>query len=868
MKVTTENVLGTIGAKAYSSGLLTSYSFEPSYFELRVMSTMRRLGVRNVVALVDQGVLDGIMESPAAKFLDPHGSFGLLSVGGAGLFHPKVILLAGEDQGFLALGSGNLTSAGHGTNAELWSLLHVQDRASDNARLFVDLWDALRAECVHAKGVIKQRMEWFEQHAPWMAEVRDSSTRMGVYEMDDAMVELITPSSGPPLASFLSAIDDKRVERFTMLSPFFDKHGSIVASLLGQHGNAEARIIVEDRWGSFPINMAPSIAARCTFYRWKGPNTDDTKTEAIPARLHAKLIIAHLSSGAEIFMMGSSNASLAGLGTLTTNAANKEVNLIIRKERSDLLRDLGISLHDRDVIALRDLPASTVQEPPSKAIEQRPIRISLVEHEHPMIWIHLNEAWPMQCTVFVETIEGTTIHEFACDELLVATRLDLPIDLPLGCFVRVRSSSGGLLSNRMPIQSWIGHQHCNPDEKFAKLESVLADVDPHELGHIEALLSFADFGFDEGSNEVLASARPTARRIDAPPDVGEILASYDEFMEPARAHLFRDSVLALSPNVRIADFLSSISRRQLAQQADIDPLEQLGDATEHSPTTIATYTPEEELAQWAAQDKERRAIRRFLKRYSDWLTERIDESEEPVSVIDLSNFLIASYLVLLYAGRRFKRKDGSWVEDEFFLDLNSGSAHDSIKKFCWSTIGDIGILLQRDLRSYSSESMVNRAKNYLEEAVLNSLACVCRSYWSNSDRNDVDLILVNLLLVKHGMPENVLKARLQDRLSYGRKDTVLLADISKNLGLCSSMYSLAHRITTDEAKEQVAGSDLRKGQWFFKSRLGVSQVVHSMKYNDKHFKVTYARPARCAISKYEIIRGQFLRVEYVPFERE
>ncbi len=867
MKVTTENVLGTIGAKAYNSGLLSTYSFEPSYFELRVMSTMRRLGVRNVLTLVDQGVLDGIMESPSASFLDPHGSFGLLPMASDGLYHPKLILLAGESQGFLAMGSGNLTSAGQGTNAELWSLLHVQDFASENARLFVNLWDSMRSECLHAKGVLKQRLDWFEQHAPWMIEVRSTPARTGPYEIDGARIELITPRSGPALATFFSAIGNSQVERFTIISPYFDKHGSVVAALLAQHGRAVARVVVEDRWGSYPTDMAPSVAARCTFYRWKGPKTDDNATDVVPARLHAKLIVAHLGNGGEVLLLGSSNASLAGLGTPNTNSLNKEVNLIIRKERSDILDDLGLSLHDADTVALSDLPSSAVQEPSATSIEHKPIRISLVEHEHPTIWLYLNEPWAKPCSVLVEETDGTTIHEFACDELSETPRFDLFLELPLGCFVRVRSAAGTPLSNRMPVQPVIGHQRCDPDRKYAKLESVLADVDPTELGHIEALLSFADLGFDEGSNEVLASARPTARRAEELHEGGEVMSSYDEFMDPARSHVFRDSNLALSPNVRIADFLSGISRRQLAMQADIDQLEQLGDAVEHIPAINTTYTPDEEQAYLAAQDKERRAIHRFLKRYSDWLTDRIDKSKELVSVIDLSNFLIASYLVLLYAGRRFKRKDGSWIEDQFFLDLKGRAPHKSLKAFCWSTIGDLGILLQRDLRTYSSPSMAKRVQDYLEEAVLNALACACRTYWSNSDRSDVDLIMVNILLSRHGMSENDLSKRLNERMSYGRKDIVLVADVPKNLGLSRAMYDLASKIASNEATEQVSGSALRKGQWFFRKAAGIARVVHSMKYDDHRFKVSFTRPALCASSEDDILREKFVRVKYVPFER-
>ena len=858
--ITTESVLAAIGARSYSSAILTTYSFEPSFFEMRVMSAMRRAGVRNVVSLVDRGILAEVMDSPAARSLDPFGSHAILPMGGDRLWHPKVIMLAGEHSGLLAIGSGNLTSAGHGANAELWSMIHVQDMATDNARLFVQLWDDLRSRCGHARGVVAQRLDWFEQYAPWIEEVRNNSQETPLL-LRGARVELATGAAMSPLEQFLVAIAGRTIKGFTVMSPYFDARGHVLGALLQAHPKAAVNVIVEDEWGSIPIELPGSEQRQCSFYRWSELHQGDTETSTFKhARLHAKLLVAHLSDGSEVILLGSSNASQAGMGGIGAAPMNDEVNLLLDRPRSNVLGELGISLRGISPVRLDQLRTGVTREPSTGGGSHRPVRLILAEYDHPRIVVHSVDGYTGPCCVVIEDPAGRKVAEHQLNRLDEAQAIDLEVELSNGCLLYILSPEGPLLSARTLVQPVQGHHRCDPDKRYAKLESALADIDPSDLGRIEELLAFATFDEPEEETRTLNSTRSNARAEAPSTDEGEVLGSYDEFMAPSHGTVNRGHGAMLSPNVRIADFLASITRRQMDRHVDIDPLEQGGDSAPPPVTERKEVSPEEESQNHAHQDSERRAIRRFLKKHGDWLADRIDDSPSEITLNDLSNVLIATYMVLLFAGRRFKRLDGSWDEDEFVIDLSDGGSHDSLKEFCRFTIGDLGLFIQRALRTYDWESTNTRMRKFFRDAVINALACFCRAYWSNLDRDDATLILLNLLLVTQDIPDHEFEAMLNERLSYGSKDNLTRADIGKNRKMVMATRAWVASIARGQAKERVRGEEIRKGDLILGKGLGGIQVERAMHLQKGVYEVGYTRPGYCLTSDGKMVNMKFDRL--------
>ncbi len=121
MELVKENILDLLGSdsRRYQSAILSSFSFDFSFFESRVMRSLKGAGIRNILVLVDELSLNELLENPSGMEFRRNIGYGIYPIHAPGAFHPKIILCSGPKEGFLAIGSGNLTAAGHGSNDEL-----------------------------------------------------------------------------------------------------------------------------------------------------------------------------------------------------------------------------------------------------------------------------------------------------------------------------------------------------------------------------------------------------------------------------------------------------------------------------------------------------------------------------------------------------------------------------------------------------------------------------------------------------------------------------------------------------------------------------------------------------------------------------
>jgi hypothetical protein len=100
--------------------LLLTYTLNLTYWERHALGIARALGARvTVVADAHNVSIDAAQVRYAGTtYLDGRA---VCRTGGA--FHPKLLIIAGEEQATVALGSGNATIPGWHGNAELWTVL-------------------------------------------------------------------------------------------------------------------------------------------------------------------------------------------------------------------------------------------------------------------------------------------------------------------------------------------------------------------------------------------------------------------------------------------------------------------------------------------------------------------------------------------------------------------------------------------------------------------------------------------------------------------------------------------------------------------------------------------------------------------------
>ena len=149
----------------YPIALLTTYSFDPYFFERLVLPDLWAGGSSSVLVLVDRQELRSALGSHLGNLRHLGRRYFLQPVGWRGAFHPKIFLRLGDEGGLAWVGSNNLTRGGWGGNSELGSAWKIDTSALDGCGWlpsFLNFLDSttkgLAADLLHKA----QRLPWLE----------------------------------------------------------------------------------------------------------------------------------------------------------------------------------------------------------------------------------------------------------------------------------------------------------------------------------------------------------------------------------------------------------------------------------------------------------------------------------------------------------------------------------------------------------------------------------------------------------------------------------------------------------------------------------------------------------------------------------
>ena len=120
------NPRGFFREPEYPIALLTTYSFDPYFFERFVLPDLWAGGSNKVLVLVDQGELRSALDAHLGDLRHLGRRYFLQPVEWPGAFHPKIFLRVRDDGGLVWVGSNNLTRGGWGGNSELGSAWRLE----------------------------------------------------------------------------------------------------------------------------------------------------------------------------------------------------------------------------------------------------------------------------------------------------------------------------------------------------------------------------------------------------------------------------------------------------------------------------------------------------------------------------------------------------------------------------------------------------------------------------------------------------------------------------------------------------------------------------------------------------------------------
>lgn len=318
--------------------LVTGYTHDLVFLERHFVPTARGLGARvTVIGDASQVVHTAVDVRHAGRsYLYGHASCG-------GAFHPKLVVLLGDEDVWIAIGSGNPTMSGWGHNYELWLVLRSTRRRGPVAQRELAEWltDLPRvvampswiADTVTAIGETIDPASLTDDTAGWPADLRIFGnlrrSLLGQLPTDDAHPSL------------------------RLTAPFFDAQAAAVRALIKRLQPDEVHLAIQPTLSQYDGRTLIDATATVPTVRFRFLAEDRT--------YHGKLVEWDTSTGTTVALTGSANLSAAAMLTATVNGGNCELVTACPVSAS-LLPDGGRADHT-EVGSVNTIPPADNRKP-------------------------------------------------------------------------------------------------------------------------------------------------------------------------------------------------------------------------------------------------------------------------------------------------------------------------------------------------------------------------------------------------------------------------------------------------------------------------------------------------------------------------
>jgi hypothetical protein len=280
--------------------VVTGYTLDLGFLERFAVPTARALGARTtVLADAGQAVHDPV-DVRRAGLAYQHGHAVC-----RGAFHPKLAVLLGDDDVWVAVGSGNPTASGWGHNREVW--LTARSGLGRGPQLLHDVADWL----VDLPTVVAV--------PSWIAlTLRGVAGRMRPTEVDEGWSQVRVV--GNLRRSLLGRLPTDAVTELRLAAPFYDPEAAAVRALVDRLKPHMVRVAVQPAFGRFEggaLLRATEPAVEREF-----------RVLAASPALHGKVVEWTTSAGAAHGLTGSANITAAALLRSTEQGGNCELAVL------------------------------------------------------------------------------------------------------------------------------------------------------------------------------------------------------------------------------------------------------------------------------------------------------------------------------------------------------------------------------------------------------------------------------------------------------------------------------------------------------------------------------------------------------------
>lgn len=302
--------------KPASLACLSTYNFDPDFFERRVLRSPALAQARRIVIFMDAGQWSQLLaQDVPARWLNRRYLVVPVRRSG-GVFHPKLNLLIGDEELWLHCGSANLTRAGCSSNLELVNAIRVSIADADK---HPELLNLMRAALRFFELASKDGHEEAARIGrEWLKEIRDGYAWAGENQGEHSELSLVHTYDGPLWKQVERELGRNGPERVVVISPFYDADAKMFSRINSVWPGCRIEVVAQEGTTNLPVDVLKKLRLPLAL----------NALGTVSRRLHAKLFVLQ-GRNQWVILAGSANFTAAAL-----DGRNVEACLLL-KQSSD-----------------------------------------------------------------------------------------------------------------------------------------------------------------------------------------------------------------------------------------------------------------------------------------------------------------------------------------------------------------------------------------------------------------------------------------------------------------------------------------------------------------------------------------------------
>lgn len=844
MAIKRNNILSLIGNGRYHSCILTTFSFDFYFFEMKIMKWLRSCGIRNVNVFIDGHFYSELMQQATGDEMKLATGYSLYPVFEKNIFHPKIWLLFGENEGLLLIGSGNLTNSGNGSNDEIWGAYHFDIKQPQNAPVFSAAWNYVSKLSATTKGIASEKTtRWIAEHSQWLMELPKVEDFQFLDLPNNQTAFLYNTDKTTIWQQVKQLTANERITEITAVSPYYDKQGKALEEIKNTFPNAKI-IVVIDESGTIPTELPDS--KKYTFHDWKELDLCRTIGAKQQSKLHAKIMHFKTNSNKEFCLFGSANITSAGLGI--SNTANSEVSLFIQSEKGGILDKIGLKLKGSSKKQLSNFVINNKVSIEQAILKNNrfPIKLLAAEINYATLTLYTDNGFDTSVSIALYDNNNQLIKSQTIQSLKPQHEISIDIEESKLRYVQLQGiDNNKTLSNKIIVSNYFTIAKTHPNPKNEELERLCGQLQSGELRNVLDLIHYAiiDESEKEDGTSVINTSKNklNAKEQKTTADQSQLydLSGYKPIEHNLHLH---ENALLLSPSIRVLDALKLAHTQSLVLEADIRTDEQ-----EENISNISG-NDENEVEQGKSVplrllESDKRKLKNFFKNlygyfHHDILFKDTKVSDYKLTLTDITKYLIALELIHEFGGKSEKIEDEQQQLFFTYLPVTGDYENDNVKGCCLNIVGDFLRLSKNGFKEYTFEYTRKKFEQLQRDALVSTLVCILNTYWKEDERPYLKTLLLNALHYLGWTSTTDIDKNLSTLIEQVKEKAKNLKQASRNLDEQLSYFENkvcnAFRRATQNRECRNFADKADKGQIIYSSIAGVGYcyVISTTKQNE------------------------------------